>query len=165
MVRAAIANMPPIDFGKAYFFNLQTMEDLVAQSVATPRFRSWLISLFAGLALLLAAVGIYGVQAYSVSRRTHEIGIRMALGARPAALFAMILGEAAGWTLLGVGIGLGAGLAIARLISGLLFEVGPWDAVTLAVSPLVLLAVALAAAYLPARRAMRVDPLVALRWE
>jgi ABC-type antimicrobial peptide transport system permease subunit len=89
----------------------------------------------------------------------------MALGARPAALFAMILGEAAGWTLLGVGIGLGGGLAIARLISGWLFEVGPWDAVTLGVSPLVLLAVALAAAYLPARRAMRVDPLVALRWE
>jgi putative ABC transport system permease protein len=165
MVRGAISNMPPIDFGKAYFFNLQTMEDLVAQSVATPRFRSWLIGLFAGLALLLAAVGIYGVQAYAVSRRYREIGIRMALGARPAALFAMILGEAAGWTLLGVGIGLGAGLATARLISGLLFEVGPWDAVTLTVSPLVLLAVALAAAYLPARRAMRVDPLVALRWE
>jgi putative ABC transport system permease protein len=165
MVRAAVANMPPADFGKAYAFNLQTMDQLVAQSVSTPRFRSWLISLFAGLALLLAAVGIYGVQAYAVSRRTREIGIRMALGARPAALFAMILGEAAGWTLLGVGIGLGAGLAIARAISGFLFEVGPWDAVTLAVSPLVLLAVALAAAYLPARRAMRVDPLVALRWE
>jgi putative ABC transport system permease protein len=165
MVRATISNMRPADFGKAYIFNLQTMDQLVAQSVSTPRFRSWLIGLFAGLALLLAAVGIYGVQAYAVSRRTHEIGIRMALGARPAALFAMILGEAAGWTLLGIGIGLGAGLAIARLISGLLFEVGPWDAVTLAVSPLVLLAVALAAAYLPARRAMRVDPLVALRWE
>ncbi len=163
MVRAAISNMRPADFGKAYFFNLQTMDQLVAQSVATPRFRSWLISLFAGLALLLAAVGIYGVQAYAVSRRTHEIGIRMALGARPAALFTMILGEAAGWTLLGVGIGFGAGLAIARLISGLLFGVSRWDAVTLAVSPLVLLAVALAAAYLPARRAMRVDPLVALR--
>jgi putative ABC transport system permease protein len=165
IVRAAISNMTPADFGKAYFFNLQTMDQLVAQSVAAPRFRSWLISLFAGLALLLAAVGIYGVQAYAVSRRSHELGIRMALGARPAALFAMILGEAAGWTLLGVGIGLGAGLAIARLISGLLFEVSPWDAVTLAVSPLVLLGVALAAAYLPARRAMRVDPLVALRWE
>ncbi len=165
MVRTTISNMPPADFGKAYIFNLQTVDQLVAQSVETPRFRSWLISLFAGLALLLAAVGIYGVQAYAVSRRTREIGIRMALGARPAALFATILGEAAGWTLLGVGIGLGAGLAIARLISGWLFEVGPWDAVTLAVSPLVLLAVALAAAYLPARRAMRVDPLVALRWE
>jgi len=165
MVRGAIANMPPADFGKAYVFNLQTMDQLLAQSVATPRFRSWLISLFAGLALLLAAVGIYGVQAYAVSRRTREIGIRMALGARPSAVLAMILGEAAGWTLLGVAIGLGAGLAIARLISGLLFGVSPWDAVTLAVSPLVLLAVALAAAYLPARRAMRVDPLVALRWE
>jgi hypothetical protein len=77
----------------------------------------------------------------------------------------MIPGEAAGWTLLVLGVGFGAGLAIARVICGLLFEVGPWDAVTLAVLPLVLLAVALDAAYLPAQRAMRVDPLVALRWE
>jgi putative ABC transport system permease protein len=162
-VRAAIAKMPAIDFGKAYFFNLQTMDQLVAQSVAGPRFRSWLIGLFAGVALLLAAVGIYGVQAYAVSRRTHELGIRMALGARPAALFMMILGEAAGWTLLGIGIGLGAGLGVARLIGGLLFGVSRWDPVTLILSPAVLLAAALAAAYLPARRATRVDPLTALR--
>jgi putative ABC transport system permease protein len=165
VVRNVVLNMPPIDSSKAYFFHLQTVDQMVAQSVATPRFRSWLVSLFAGLALLLAAVGIYGVQAYAVSRRTREIGIRMALGAKPASLFAMILSQAAGWTLLGVGVGLSAGLATTRLISGFLFEVRRWDPVTLAISALVLVGVALLASYVPARRAMRVDPMVALRRE
>ncbi len=165
IVRAVVLNMPYINSGPAYLFNLQTVDQLVAQSVAAPRFRSWLVSLFAGLALLLAGVGIYGVEAYAVTRRTREIGIRMALGARPAAVFGMILGKAAGWTLFGIAIGLGAGMAVTRLISGLLFGVGRWDPVTLVLSPLVLLAVAMAASYLPARRAMRVDPMVALRCE
>jgi putative ABC transport system permease protein len=164
-VRTIVANMPPVNSGKAFLFHLQTVNELRAQSVAEPRFRSWLVSLFAGLALLLAAVGIYGVQGYAVSRRTREIGIRMALGAKPAAVFAMILGDATGWTLLGIAIGVGAGLALTRLISGLLFGVSRWDPVTLVLSPLVLLVVALAAAYLPARRAMRVDPMAALRFE
>jgi putative ABC transport system permease protein len=164
-VRAIVSAMPEFDYGKAYLFRLETMDQLAAQSVAAPRFRSWLASLFAGLALLLAAVGIYGVQAYAVTRRTQEIGIRMALGARPASVFQMILGEAAGWTLLGAGLGIAAGLAVNRLIAGLLFGVTPWDPVTLVASPLLLLAVSMAAAFTPARRAMRVDPISALRCE
>jgi putative ABC transport system permease protein len=165
-VRTVVSNMPPMySSSKAYIFQLQTLDHLVAQSVAAPRFRSWLVSLFAGLALVLAAVGIYGVQAHAVSQRTHEIGIRMALGATPPALFTQILCGAAGWALLGVTVGLGTGFAATRMISGLLFGVNRWDPMTLVVSPLVLLGVALAAAYLPARRAMYVDPLVALRHE
>ncbi len=162
-VRTVIANMPPVHSGKPYIFNLQTMDQLVATSVATPRFRSWLVSLFAGVALLLAAVGIYGVQSYAVSQRTHEIGIRMALGASPAGLFAGILGEAAGWTLIGIGVGVSAGAAATRLIAGFLFGVSRWDPVTLVVAPVVLFGVALLASYVPARRAMRIDPTAALR--
>lgn len=165
IVRATVSNIPSINASQAYLFNLQTLDQLVALSVAAPRFRSWLVSLFAGLALLLASVGIYGVQAYAVTRRTREIGIRMALGATPAAVFGMILGKAAAWTVLGVGIGLGAGLAVTRLISGMLFGVSRSDPVTLLLSPLVLLAVAMAASYLPARRAMQVNPITALRSE
>jgi len=144
-------------------FHLQTLDALAEQSLATPRFRSWLISLFAAVALLLASIGIYGVQAYAVTSRTHEIGIRMAVGARPSEVFRMILVKAGGWTLLGIAIGLAAGSAATRLISGLLFGVSRLDPLTLVVSPLVLLAVALAASYLPARRAMQVDPITALR--
>ena len=164
-IRTIVSNMPSVNSGQAYLFNLQTIDQLVAQSVAAPRFRSWLVSLFAGLAVVLAAVGIYGVQGYTVTRRTREIGIRMALGAKPAAVFAMILGEAAVWTLFGVGAGLALGLTATKLLSGLLFGVSRLDPVTLVLSPLVLLAVAMAASYLPARRATRVDPIRALRCE
>jgi len=164
--RAPAALLPAIRTvvsNQAYLFNLRTVDQLAAESVAAPRFRSWLVSLFAGLALALASLGIYGVQGYAVTRRTREIGIRMAVGARPAAVLAMILGESAACTLAGVGVGLVAGLATTRLISGLLFGVSRLDPVTLILSPLILLASALAASYLPARRAMRVDPIVALR--
>ncbi len=162
-IRAAVTGMPSIHSGNAYLFQLQTMDQLAAQSVASPRFRSWLVSLFAVLALLLAGVGIYGVQAHAVNRRTKEIGIRMALGARPAALFRMILGDAAAWTLAGTAIGLIAGLVATRWMSAFLFGVSRWDPVTMVVSPLVLAGVAVLASYLPARRAMRVDPISALR--
>lgn len=165
IVRAIVSNMPSIDSNQAYLFNLQTLDQLVARSVAAPRFRSWLVSLFAGIALLLASVGIYGVQACAVTRRTREIGIRMALGATPVAVLRMILGKAAAWTLLGVGIGLCAGLAVTRLISGLLFGVSRMDPVTLLLSPLVLLVASLVASYLPARRAMQVAPIISLRCE
>ena len=165
VVRAIVSNMSSINSSQAYLFNLQTLDQLVARSVAVPRFRSWLVGLFAGIALLLASVGIYGVQGYAVTRRTREIGIRMALGARPAAVFGMIVGRAASWTLLGIAIGFGAGMAVTRLISGLLFGVSRLDPVTLVLSPLVLLTVAMAASYLPARRAMKVDPITALRSE
>ena len=164
-IPAVVAGMPSINAGQAYLFHLQTLDALAEQSVATPRFRSWLISLFAGIALLLASIGIYGVQAYAVTSRTREIGIRMAVGARPSEVFRMILVKAAGWSLLGIAIGLGVGSAVTRLISGLLFGVSRLDPMTLVVSPLVLLAVALAASYLPARRAMQVDPITALRRE
>jgi predicted permease len=163
MVQSVIANMPAVRSDKAYLFHLQTMDDLVSQSVADPRFRSWLVSVFAGLALLLAGVGIYGVEAHAVSQRTREIGVRIALGANPARLFARIVGEAAGWTLIGIAVGLSAGLVATRLIAVFLFGVSRWDPVTLIVSPLVLLAVAVLASYVPARRAMSVDATAALR--
>ncbi|HEY1336733.1 MAG TPA: FtsX-like permease family protein, partial [Bryobacteraceae bacterium] len=162
-VRAAVSGMPAINGGPAYLFHLQTLDRLVSQSVAAPRFRSWLVGLFAAIALLLAAVGIYGVQAYAVTHRTREIGIRMALGARPAAVFQMVLGTAAAWTLVGIAIGLSGGLAATRVISRFLFGISPTDSVTLVMAPVVVLVVALAAAWYPARRAMRVDPLTALR--
>jgi putative ABC transport system permease protein len=165
VVRGAVGGMPAINGGAAYLFHLQTLDRLVAQSVATPRFRGWLVGLFAAIALLLASVGIYGVQAYAVTRRTREIGIRIALGARPAAVFRMVLGTAAAWTLIGIAIGLGAGLAATRVISGFLFDTRPTDPVTLAMAAAVVLTVALAAAWYPARRAMRVDPMTALRAE
>jgi putative ABC transport system permease protein len=144
---------------------LDTMERVVAASVAGQRFNMALLGAFAALALALAAVGIYGVTAYSVSQRTREMGLRMALGARPGALQRMVLKEAG----LLAGVGLAAGLALAlmatRLMASLLFGVPPTDPATFAAVALTLGAVALAAAWLPGRRATRVDPMVALRAE
>jgi predicted permease len=164
-VRDVITGMPPINSRKAYVFHLQTVKDLVAQSVAMPRFRSWLVSLFATLALVLAATGIYGVQIYAVSQQTREIGIRMALGARPSAVFGMILSDTTRCALFGIGAGLAASFFSARLMTTFLFGVRGWDGETIAISGLTLLGVALIACYVPARRAMGVDPMIALRSE
>ena len=134
-------------------------------SVAQPRFRTLLLGLFGTIALILAAVGIFGVISYSVSRRTRELGIRMALGAQPGSVLSMIMRETLALTLIGIAVGIPCAVATARLITHLLFKVTPYDPVTLALVPLVLIAVGALASYIPARRAQRVDPMVVLRYE
>jgi len=145
--------------------NVMTMDNLISGSVSPRRFSSALVTIFAGLALLLAAIGIYGVMSYTVSQRTQEIGLRMALGAQLASVQRMILGQTLKLTLLGVGLGLAGAFVVARFLTSMLFGVGVYDAVTFVGVAALLIAVALMAAYVPARRAMRVDPIVALRYE
>jgi putative ABC transport system permease protein len=149
--------------------NARTMAQVMAQSIARPRFNMLLMSLFAVTALLLAAVGIYGVMAYSVTQRTHEIGVRMALGASSSDVLKMVVGQGMGLTLAGVCIGLVGAFVITRLVSsllsGLLFQVGTNDPWTFAGIALLLALVALLACLIPARRATKVDPMAALRYE
>ncbi len=145
--------------------DIAPLADVLSASVAQPRFRTLLLGLFGGIALILAGVGILGVISYSVSRRTHELGIRLALGAQPGSVLSMILGETLVLTLIGIAVGIPCAVATARLIVHLLFKVTPYDPVTLALVPLVLIAVGSLASYIPARRAMTVDPLVALRYQ
>ena len=142
-----------------------TMEAVMADSVALPRFRSLLLGIFAGLALLLATIGIYGVMSYSVTQRTHEIGLRVALGASRGSVLRMVVGQGLVVALAGTAAGLAAAFALTRLLAGFLFGVAPTDAWTYILISAVLVAVQLAASYVPARRAMRVDPMVALRYE
>jgi putative ABC transport system permease protein len=144
---------------------VRTMADLVSSSTAPRRFNMLLITLFAVVALVLVAVGIYGVVAYSVAQRTREIGVRMALGARRGDVLSLVLRQGMFLVIAGVALGLAGAMALTRLIAKLLFGVGALDAVTFLSMPLVLGAVALLACYIPARRAARVDPMVALHYE
>jgi putative ABC transport system permease protein len=144
---------------------IRAMEWYLADSMAQRRFNMLLLGAFAGLALVLAAVGIYGVIAYTVTQRTHEMGIRIALGAKGGDILRLVLGNAMATTLIGIALGLGAAFALTRLLRSLLYQVSPTDPVVFAAIPLLLLSVAVIATYLPARRATRVDPIVALRAE
>jgi putative ABC transport system permease protein len=145
--------------------NVFTMDDVVAQANAQPRFEMLLLSLFAGVALVLAAVGIYGVMSYSVARRTHEIGIRISLGAARADVLLLVIRQGLILALAGSGVGIASALILARLMTKLLYGVAPTDPVTFAGVAALLISVALLACYIPARRAMRFDPMVALRYE
>jgi putative ABC transport system permease protein len=144
---------------------LRTLDEIVARSVSQPRFYMLLLGAFAATALFLAALGIFGVMSYAVVQRSREIGIRVALGADPAHILGTVLGQALRLAVLGVGAGLGGAVALSRTIASLLFELSPTDPATLGAVAVLLALVALLASYLPARRATRVDPLVALRSE
>ena len=162
-IRNEVHNLEP----DAAILNVRTMDEMIAQTPASfmRRFPALLISIFAGVALLLASIGIYGVVSYSVSQQTHYIGVRMALGARPSDILRMVLKQGLVLALFGVGIGVLAAVGLMRLLRTLLFEVSANDAGTFALVTGVLFFVALLACYLPARRATKVDPLVALRYE
>jgi len=144
---------------------VETMDQAVSRKVADPRFRTLLLSVFGGLGLALAMVGIYGVISYGVTQRTHEIGVRMALGAQPGHVLRMMIREGTLLAGAGVAIGIGGALALTRFLRSLLFEIKPTDPMTFVGVAIALLVVALLACYIPARRAMRVDPMVALRHE
>jgi putative ABC transport system permease protein len=144
---------------------VRTADELLTRSVAQPRFRTLLLAVFSAMALVLAAIGIYGVMSYTVARRTHEIGLRMALGAEGRDVLRLVVGQGVRLTLVGVLLGLAGALLLTRVLSGLLFGVSATDPLTLVCVPLLLAFVALLACYVPARRAAKVDPLVALRYE
>jgi len=144
---------------------VKTMDELMTASVAPPRFRTVLVTMFALVGLLLAAIGIYGVMAYAVAERTHELGVRIALGADRASVLRLVLGEAIALAAIGIAIGLAGAFAATRLIQSLLFGVTSTDALTFTGISALLAVTALVASYVPARRAMRVDPMIALRYE
>ena len=146
-------------------YTAQTLEQYVSDSLAQRRFTSLLLGVFAGSGLLLAIVGLFGVVSYSVEQRTHELGVRIAVGAERRDILRLVLGYGMGMTAAGIAVGIMGTLAISRALESQLYGVSPTDAVTFAATALILLAVALLACYLPARRATRVDPMVALRYE
>jgi len=144
---------------------MRTMQDVVSESIWRQHVSASMLGLFAAIALVLSAVGIYGVLSYSVSRRRHEIGIRSALGATRRDILRMVVGEGLLLTLMGVGVGVAVALGLTRLLTGLLYGVRPRDPLTFVALALLLIIVALLAVYVPARRATSVDPMVALRYE
>jgi ABC-type antimicrobial peptide transport system permease subunit len=143
----------------------QTMDEIISDSISDRKFSMVLLGTFAALALLLSSIGIYGVISYLVGERTHEIGIRIALGAQRKNVLVLVLGEGMKLVLLGAAIGIAAAFGLSRLMAGMLYGVSTTDPLTFAAVPLVLLGVAMLACYIPARRAMRVDPMTALRYE
>lgn len=146
-------------------FDVRTMAGRLSDSLARQRFATFLLGVFAAVALLLAAIGIYGVLAYSVNQRTHEIGIRLSLGAQPANILALVIGQSLLLVAIGIVIGLAGAFALTRVMSSLLYGITATDAPTFLIPPLVLSVVAFLASYLPARRAARTDPMVALRYQ
>jgi putative ABC transport system permease protein len=160
-LRSALAEIDP----NQPLVNVRTMEDNIATTVAQPRFRTWLIGIFAAVALVLAAVGVYGVMSYTVMQRTNEIGIRVTLGAQPEDVFKIVVGEGLRLALAGVGVGIVAALAMTRVLQSFLYGVSAYDPATFFAVALLLTIVAVAASFFPARRATLVDPMVALRYE
>jgi len=160
-VRAAIGRLD----AQVPIFSVQTLQDIAMARLGTRRFAMSLFGVFAGLALLLGGMGIYGVMSFAVAQRSRELGIRLALGATPTSMMGSVLNQSARLTIPGVLIGLVLALALARALSNLLYEVTALDPTTYAAVAVLLLAVAMAAAYLPARRASRVDPLISIRNE
>jgi putative ABC transport system permease protein len=143
----------------------ETMQNIVEDSLGSRRFPTLLLSAFALLALLLAAVGIIGVVSYSVAQRTHEIGIRMALGACAADVLALMVSGSMTWVAVGVGMGIAGSLGLTRLLGTLLYDVKPSNPMVLGTVSLLLTGIGLLASYIPARRAAKVDPMIALRYE
>jgi putative ABC transport system permease protein len=160
-VRSQVAsvdkNQPPHD--------LMTLDDLRTQSMTPRRVSMLLVGAFAALGLILASVGIYGVVSYSVSQRTHEIGIRMALGAERGDVLKIVVGQRLRSVLIGTGVGVAASIGLTRLLQNMLFAIKPTDPATFLTVALILLSVAWFACYFPARRATKVDPMIALRYE
>jgi putative ABC transport system permease protein len=146
-------------------YNIRTMNEIRSDSVAPERLNLTLLSLFAGIALVLAVVGIYGVMSYSVTQRTHEIGIRMAIGAQPGDVFRMVIGQGMMLALIGVAFGLVGAFGLTRLMTTMLFGVEPTDPATFTIIAVLLTLVSLVACYVPSRRATKVDPVVSLRYE
>ncbi|MEK6406541.1 MAG: ABC transporter permease [Acidobacteriota bacterium] len=160
-VRSTLGSIDP----NVPVYDARTVDELLSNSLGSRRFTMFLLGTFAAVALLLACVGLFGVMAYLVSQRTHEIGVRLALGARPRDVFRLIIGRGMALAAGGSVLGLAGAWAIGRFLESMLYQIKPSDPITLASAPLLLLAVALLACYVPARRAMRVDPMVALRYE
>ena len=145
--------------------NVRTVDELISRSLSATKFSVWLLSLFAGVAFLLAGIGVYGVMSYAVTQRTREIGVRIALGAQTRDVLRMIVGQGAKTALAGIALGLGASFALTRLLATLLFGVSIYDPLTYIAIAMSLFTVALIACYLPARRASKIDPMNALRQE
>jgi putative ABC transport system permease protein len=160
-VRNQVAAM---DEGLA-LYNVRTMEDVLADSLSRMRFNAHLMNILTAVALILMVVGVYGVISYSVSQRTHEIGIRMALGAGQGSISRIVLAQGLKLALVGIAVGLAAAFALTRLLSGLLFGVSTTDGVIFIGVPAIIAVVVLAACYVPSRKAAKVDPVVALRYE
>ncbi|MFI5126300.1 MAG: FtsX-like permease family protein, partial [Candidatus Acidiferrales bacterium] len=144
---------------------IETMDQVVSGSLKDWRFHAVLLGIFAALALVIAAIGVYGVISYSIAQRTHEIGIRLALGAQRRDVLRLVVSQGARLALAGIAVGVLAAIGLTRLMASLLYGVTPTDPVTFLAVAVLLLIVALVACYIPARRAMRVDPMVALRYE
>ena len=160
-LRSAVASVDPA----LPIYDVLTLDDRISDAVARPRFNAALLAAFAGAALLLAAIGVYGVLSYSVSSRTREIGVRLALGADASRVVGLVVGQGLRLAVTGAAIGLAASVAVARLMQGLILDAATWDARLLGIAAAIMLATAALAAFVPARRASEVDPMVVLRME